>query len=538
MKQQRILGLKISYILTALIFSLLRAISLSLYHSDQNLRHWFRLFVFAGRFLFYFLVFCVFLLALEFVFLHARVFFRNTLGKRKVLPDYFWLAAAWLPLVILKYPAAMNYDTWVMLHDYRTNALTEFQSVFYSLVIGGCVGIAEKAGMTNLGLFVLNIAQYLLCVLVFGYTFTVLRKMKVSPLMQWIAFFIYILNPYIIGYIGVLIKDMPYSVLMLGITALLIDWEIDPETFFQTRPKVFFLVISLIGSILIRKNGVYLTAVLVLVTGIGFLVKKSGKSMLIVLLVSLILGEVMLKGLSFATHASPGTIREALSLPFQQTARYVREFGDTIPTEEREAIDAVLDYDRLPRIYNPMISDPVKRTYKEDSSKLPAYFAVWFRQFLKHPKCYVMATMEQNYYLFMPEIQNLAIFKDFESGYENGESIYMPYHDFYEYLFSVPETLGMIQSWFVKEVQFLHRMPILGMLGNTSFWTYLLFFILVIAAGQKCRWLYTSIPMIVAFGFVILGPTIQGHPRYMFPIIFSLPLYALYMISQKQQEKQ
>lgn len=40
-------------------------------------------------------------------------------------------------------------------------------------------------------------------------------------------------------------------------------------------------------------------------------------------------------------HANPGSIREMLSVPFQQTARYIKEYEADVTAEEREAIDAV-----------------------------------------------------------------------------------------------------------------------------------------------------------------------------------------------------
>lgn len=53
--------------------------------------------------------------------------------------------------------------------------------------------------------------------------------------------------------------------------------------------------------------------------------------------------------------------KEMFSLPFQQTARYVKEYGDEISEEEREIIAKVLDYDSLAEIYEPMTADPVKQ---------------------------------------------------------------------------------------------------------------------------------------------------------------------------------
>ena len=74
--------------------------------------------------------------------------------------------------------------------------------------------------------------------------------------------------------------------------------------------------------------------------------------------------------------------RKCFSLPFQQTARYVKEYGDEISEEEREIIAKVLDYDSLAEIYEPMTADPVKTTYRSGSAgDLTAYFKVWLKEF-------------------------------------------------------------------------------------------------------------------------------------------------------------
>ena len=95
----------------------------------------------------------------------------------------------------------------------------------------------------------------------------------------------------------------------------------------------------------------------------------------------------------------------ALSIPFQQTALYVKTCGDEVTEEERAVIDSVLDYDKLGQ-YNPVLSDPVKTTYRFDDSKLPEYFRVWFQMFLKHPGIYVEAFLLKSYGFFAPYDQS------------------------------------------------------------------------------------------------------------------------------------
>ena len=72
-------------------------------------------------------------------------------------------------------------------------------------------------------------------------------------------------------------------------------------------------------------------------------------------------------------NIEPGGIQEALSLPFQQTARYVKEHEEEVTQEEKEAIKGVLAYN-------------------------------------KHPVTYIEATMNQNYYLVYPLVENSTVY--------------------------------------------------------------------------------------------------------------------------------
>lgn len=74
----------------------------------------------------------------------------------------------------------------------------------------------------------------------------------------------------------------------------------------------------------------------------------------------------------------PGSKREMLSVPFQQTARYINCYPDEVTQEEKNAIDKVLDYEHIADNYNPEASDQVKNTFNENATneELKNYFRV------------------------------------------------------------------------------------------------------------------------------------------------------------------
>lgn len=73
----------------------------------------------------------------------------------------------------------------------------------------------------------------------------------------------------------------------------------------------------------------------------------------------------------------------------QQTARYIRDYGNEVTDDERTAIEKVLDYDAIAQSYMPELSDGVKQYYKNPGKgDLARYMLVWAKMLLKHPVCY------------------------------------------------------------------------------------------------------------------------------------------------------
>ena len=133
-----------------------------------------------------------------------------------------------------------------------------------------------------------------------------------------------------------------------------------------------------------------------------------------------------------ALKISPGSDREWMGFFYQQTARYVRDYPDEVTVQEWEAIDGVLEYDKLAEAYNPITSDPVKfdayrseQTWKERK----AYFKAWFQQFLKHPGVYVEASINGCYGFFYPGSKEWYDYLDFSSVIiERGNGLFCIYH--------------------------------------------------------------------------------------------------------------
>ena len=135
-----------------------------------------------------------------------------------------------------------------------------------------------------------------------------------------------------------------------------------------------------------KNQGIYIALVTLVFCVICL--KKYRIKILVTMFVPIFIFQFAYTGLLFkAARVSTVGKQEALSVCFQQTARYVKYHGDEVTGEEEAAIKKVLAYKKLAKKYQPALSDPVKGTYKsqDTSTDLKNYFKVWLQMGVKHP---------------------------------------------------------------------------------------------------------------------------------------------------------
>ena len=171
------------------------------------------------------------------------------------------------------------------------------------------------------------------------------------------------------------------------------------------RPWVGAAAIALaIPLVLARRPNVYvliLCVVVLLVISVSRARKRLLVGTALVLVVtSLVWPRIVLPGLG----VRPGKINDMLTVPVQQTARTAARHGDSIPASERAAIDAVLRWGTLAKVYQPRRSAPVVSRWQNAATteqKL-AYARVWFAQLTRYPGTYLAATANITFPFFAP----------------------------------------------------------------------------------------------------------------------------------------
>ena len=153
-----------------------------------------------------------------------------------------------------------------------------------------------------------------------------------------------------------------------------------------------------------------------------------------------------------------------LSIPFQQTARYVRDLEDDVTPEEKAAINAILPYEELGELYNPELSDPIKNRMKSVTvDEFKHYLNAWLAMGLRHPGVYIQATLNNTYSYFYP-FRNSRVMAAYQN-YIKGEPVNPGLDIYYVNHAARDAVIEYAELWRV--------LPALLLLSNPAFYTWL-----------------------------------------------------------------
>lgn len=209
---------------------------------------------------------------------------------------------------------------------------------------------------------------------------------------------------------------------------------------------------------------------------------------------------------------APGGKQEALSVPFQQTALYVKEYEEELTQDERDAIDAVLPIDDIAHLYVPEQADAVKFQYRQQATtkELSQYFTVWFKQFWKHPNVYIKAFFALN------------------DGY-----YYLDFDDANLNLDACLDMFGAVspqwvQDFTAKENEFwlqITEIPIIGCFFRAAVFSWVMIItVFYCIYSKRYRCLIVLTPVLLNFAVCILSPW-SGIIRYALPVIYAIPMH-------------
>lgn len=446
--------------------------------------------------------------------------YTELLEKAPVRTVFCTLMIVNIPYIILSYPGIFMGDTWYQISQgyFNGTALTNHHPVVHTLFLSLFLHIGEWIGSCNIGIFLYCLVQTMFLCLIAGYAVGTLVEIKANKWLTAGIVLYYCIHPRISAFFFLMAKDVIYTAFVVLFYVMLFKL-LQVQVPHRKRDYVFFLG-AIIGMIMFRNDGIYVAALTLLA---ALFYKRFRKAALAGLAAAVVTSLGLSQVLFPLLDVSQGSIREMLSVPFQQTARYVKYAEEDISDSEREIIDSVLDYDVLADSYDPDISDPVKSTYHGSKETLIDYVGVWFKMLLRRPDIYIQATMNNYYQYFYPGKEPLTYFT-YEWGKYQMESL----NESIQTDFHMPESLNYARNSYETLREDIFNLPILSLLKTPAvyIWIALLFMGYCLRKKSLVGIIYCC-PMFVQLLIFITGPTNGYYCRYEYPMFIYLPVVIL-----------
>ncbi len=461
------------------------------------------------------------------------------------------MIACWVPYMIIMAPGAMGTDTrdqfaqilgngemsWspgTVLREPDDILLTNHHPVAHTLLLGIFLKFGELIGSYFAGIELYCVLQSIVFASALTYSVIKLQEYGMSKRLAKIVYLFFTLCPLFPLWGMTTFKDTPFSIMLLVVTLLLYDAFKTPEKF--TKSKYWILAAALFVLLLVRNNGFYIVLLLLPFTVIHFRKdKKFVLKIISVMLIPILLFKVGFTGVAFkVAGVNDGSPREMLSVPFQQTARYIVEFENEVTPEEKDSILTILGggevtLNEIAQKYVPDRSDSVKGLYNKyaTTEDLLNYFKTWFAQLAKHPACYVEAFLNLNFSWFSFDSNHDAIY------YNGNTDKTIP--DYLEGLDN-PKALDGARSAVSQMVNMLDRIPIVSCLFEFSFytWCYVIIFLAMLMRKRYTE-LLVCLPIFANYAICFVGPV--AYMRYVIPMIVCIPFVIFITFSRSKNDE-
>lgn len=424
-----------------------------------------------------------------------------------------------IPYLLLYAPGLNIYDTHDQLLQFfgfpsyigDGSALSDHHPVFLTLVYGGFIKLGLALGDPNIGQLLYSLASMAVLALCWAYVLCTLYDLGLSPKAVLTAALFVALYPVLALYAFNMCKDVSIEPFVLLYIAQSLRLHQTDGAILRKRGFALSLFAVCMLLMLTRKPSMYA----LLFAAIFFIIRFKGVRLRLaaVLLGSIALFQFGYNGVLLpATGVIEGETKEMLSIPFQQTARYLITHPDDVTSEEMDVLTQVLDVEHSKAHYNPRLSDPVKDTSNPQlGDSLAAYVRVWISMGLRHPGVYLDAWLNMIYGYFYPSQSNTIVCLTLTSP------------DAGDIVLSQNEKLADTRLALYNFIYFtLRKTPGLGMLFYVSTVTWVFLFLLVylvMRGGLRAAapWMF----FVGTLGICMLSPK-SGEIRYMLPILYGL----------------
>lgn len=281
--------------------------------------------------------------------------------------SFFIIVLGWVIYLLPFLPGNVAGDGNFQLIEYFGHAaMTNHHPFLSTMLEGGILNLGKHILNDNFGLFLYVIIQLLICCLIYSYCIFKVSTLGINKKIG-IYFSIFIgFAPYWSFVSETLHKDGLFiAFFALFITSLVM---MSVNLFIRKRLIKKQLILLTVSALLVcfwRNDGIYM--VIPSIICLIFVNKRKywktfTCSLLVLLSVYVAFNKVLLPALDVA----PTEKREMLSLPVQQTSRYIKYYPNEITKNQRQVLKETFNNStKLGELYNPNNADPTKLNLKD-----------------------------------------------------------------------------------------------------------------------------------------------------------------------------
>ena len=462
------------------------------------------------------------------LYFFGRVFKNSSGIKMKPLIFLLVIAAGMVLYTIIFYPGVSFTDGFRQLYGYYGyDEWTNHDPAISTIIIGAIHQFGSLIGGTEFGFFLFAVILQVLSLYLF---WRLIRYMNSAGMPLWfciITAVYYAIFPTIRLYSITLCKDTGFALAVMWLIFIFIDFYKKSKKRRSLKKSIFIvLAVCLFIMVNFRNDGVYVA----IISMTAFLICIKGKRLKIISLVyigGLIAFHVIYGLVLPLTPVQKGSVREALSVPLQQTAVYIRDYPEEISKEDWDRLTGLFERDPkdVAKVYDPDISDPVKFKFKKDASTddVIDYFGIWREGLVKHPAAYLKTYANGYYGYFYPArigsekyFYNWAVTDNYKTGFN------LSYGDYRR----------PIEEKVVKIIDNIQHLPVFMIFVCPGFFTWvLLFCYMVLFAKKKRRALFCLVPLLGVLIVACISP-VNCRIRYILSLVFALPLMIAFAAEQ------
>ena len=430
-------------------------------------------------------------------------------GKKAFFVSWGIIFLSWLLYLVICYPGLPTFDSYAQIGEALSGNFSNWQPIIHTWLILPFVRLGKHINNMDFGVFLYSFTQMVLFSAICAYSIFFMRKKSVRPVFCLIVLLYFAIFP-INALLGITMwKDILFSGITLLLILFLFSISDNPGTFFSSWKNIVGLILILFLFCTFRNNGLF--AFLVFLPFFFIVQHRYWKQVLIVCCSCLLLVAAYKGPVFQAFHVTETPSTEAMSVPLQQIARTVKFHKATLTKDEIQRINEILPVDKLPDLYNPQLSDPVKNVInaKVLLQNKNRYSSLWLDLFKKYPKTYLESFLANSYGYWYPDVD--FTINTFSAGAN-------------QFGITAVKHPGMVR---ILEKVVGHGIPAtpgISMLCSIGFAVWILLFLCALCLYQKQAQKLLPFILLFTLWLTVMASPVFAEYRYAYGLILSCPI--------------